>query len=242
MTFATSNRAATVRGVKVVAYAVAVLLLAMLLAACGGDEGARTPGGGEAVGDEEPADTETTETETESEAEMVLPEGGSAPELEGVALEQAARAAGCELKSVRGTSREHTSDLDEEIDYGSAPPTSGKHFQTPAEDGAYFSAPDVKELVHSLEHGRVVIWFKENLPRDARADLRAFYEDDPFQTLLTPDETGSDYEIAATAWNRDPVPDGTGRLLGCERFTPEAFEAIQAFKEKHRSRGPEPVP
>ena len=47
------------------------------------------------------------------------------------------------------------------------PPTSGKHFEVPAEDGAYDEAPDVKELVHSLEHGRMIIWFKKNLPEDA---------------------------------------------------------------------------
>jgi len=88
----------------------------------------------------------------------------------------------------------------------------------------------------------VVIWFKKDLPRDLRADLRAFFEEDQFQTILTPDATGSDYAVAATAWNRDPLPNGTGRLLGCERFTPEAFQALQAFRDKHRSRGPEPVP
>ena len=65
----------------------------------------------------------------------------------------AAKAAGCTLTSYKGKSREHTDDLGEKIKYDSNPPTEGKHFATPAEDGAYDEPPDVKELVHSWSTG-----------------------------------------------------------------------------------------
>lgn len=214
----------------------AVLLVALLLAGCGGDadvvEGGGTP---------TPKDTSTAKAKPPT-SDDVLPPGGVLPRLTGMGLTRASRGAGCDLRSYRGTSREHVSDPDAQVEYSSAPPTSGSHLEVPAQDAAYLTAPDEKALVHSLEHGRVVIWFKADLPRAARASLRTFYEDDPFQTLLTPDETGSPYAVAATAWNRDPVPNGTGRLLGCKNYTPEVLEALQAFKKRHRSRGPEAIP
>src|ERR671918_2563898 len=72
----------------------------------------------------------------------VFPEGGDVPEQAEFQLEPAAEAAGCELRSQRGTSREHTTSLDEQIDYGKKnPPTSGRHYQVQAEDGLYHEAP-----------------------------------------------------------------------------------------------------
>lgn len=195
--------------------ALLALAFALLLWGCGGDDTASKRGGSSGA------------AKTEPEADEVA---------------EAARAAGCELRSFRGTSREHVSDPEAKVQYSSSPPTSGKHFEIAAEDGAYPRAPDAKALVHSLEHGRVVIWFQGDLPARVRADLRASYDEDSFQTLLTPDETGSQYAVAATAWNRDPVPNGTGRLLGCRNYTPEVLDALEAFKKRHRSQGPEAIP
>jgi len=173
----------------------------------------------------------------------VLPDGGSytAPK-DDVAVAAAAKAAGCELESFPATSREHLESLDQKVKYDSKPPTSGQHYAVPAEDGAYEDPPDVKELVHTLEHGRVIIWFKESLPAEQRAALKAYYDDDTYQVVLVPDTTGMKYAVAATAWNRDPQPNGTGRLLGCPKFSDEIFTALESFKDEHRSRGPEPVP
>ncbi|HYJ00302.1 MAG TPA: DUF3105 domain-containing protein [Thermoleophilaceae bacterium] len=173
----------------------------------------------------------------------VLPDDGSYPEPREVASVAAgAKAANCELKSYPAKTREHLADLSEKVKYASKPPTSGSHYQVPAEDNAYDDPPNVKELVHTLEHGRIVIWFKKSLPAEQRASLKAYYDEDPYQMVLVPDETGMTYAVAATAWNRDPQPNGTGRLLGCERFSDDVFTAIEAFKDEHRSRGPEPVP
>ena len=199
--------------------AVVAVVLVVLLLSGGGDGG----GGG---------------------GEDLLPTGYDVPEQQITDLDDAAKAAGCELKSFKTTeeSRLHSEDPAEKLTYASKPPTSGKHFATPAEDGEYERAPPVGELVHSLEHGRVIIWFKRTLPRDQRGLLKALYDDDQYQMLITPDPTGMTYAVAATAWNADPQPNGTGRLLGCPRFTPEVADAIRAFREEHRSNGPEPVP
>lgn len=173
----------------------------------------------------------------------VLPDGGSyAPVRNDVPVKEAAAAAGCELKSFRATTREHVADLAQTIEYESDPPTSGSHYQLPAEDGAYEEAPDVKELVHTLEHGRVIIWFKKGLPADQRAALKKYFDDDSYQIVLVPDTTGMKAPVSVTAWNRDPQPNGTGRLMVCSEFSDELFTAIESFKDEHRSRGPEPVP
>jgi hypothetical protein len=174
-------------------------------------------------------------------AAQVLPDGGSVPEQQEFDLAAAAEAAGCELRSVRARSREHTGSLSERVEYDTNPPTSGRHYQFPAEDGAYGEPPQDEQLVHTLEHGRVIIWFKPSLPEDQRADLKALFDEDSYQMVLTP-RRNMPYAVAASAWNRDPVPNGTGRLLTCDRVTPELFDALRAFRDEHRSNGPEPIP
>lgn len=43
--------------------------------------------------------------------------------------------------------------------YNSDPPTSGPHYDAPAETGFYEEAPLDEYLVHNLEHGHVIIWY-----------------------------------------------------------------------------------
>jgi len=43
--------------------------------------------------------------------------------------------------------------------YNSEPPSSGPHYDTPAEAGFYDQAPVDEYLVHSMEHGYVIIWY-----------------------------------------------------------------------------------
>jgi hypothetical protein len=173
----------------------------------------------------------------------VLPDGGSVPAIDDQAeLAAAAKAAGCELKSYKATGRKHTADLSEKIKYASNPPTSGNHYQEWAEDGAYEDPPDIKMLVHALEHGRIVIWVNKKLPSEQRANIKAYYDEDTYQMLITPDTSGMTYDVALSAWSREPEPNGTGRLLGCPKYDDAMFTAFEAFKDEHRSRGPEPVP
>ncbi len=174
----------------------------------------------------------------------VLPGGGEVPDQEITDLDEAAKAAGCELESFPGEegNRDHITDPNEVPEYSSNPPSEGRHTDPPAEDGSYEEAPDVKQLVHNLEHGRVIVWFQKTLPANQRANLKALFDEDPYQMVLVPNETDMTYQVAATAWNRDPEPLGTGRLLGCDTYNDEVFDAIRAFKDEHRSNGPEAIP
>ncbi len=172
----------------------------------------------------------------------MLPSGGSVPEQVAFEVQPAAKAAGCTVRTVDGSgTQDHTSSLDEKVKYDTNPPSSGRHYVIPAEDGAYSDAPQDEELVHGLEHGRVIIWFKPGLPADQRADLKALYDEDTYQMFLVP-RKDMPYAVAATAWNGDPAPNGRGQLLLCNEVTPEMYDALRAFRDEHRSRGPEPVP
>jgi len=173
----------------------------------------------------------------------VLPEGGLfkiPEEVDGPAA--GAEAAGCELRTFRAKSRDHVGPSDPPVEYGSDPPTSGRHDPVPAPDGAYAESPDVQKLVHTLEHSRVIVWFKDDLPAKARASLKAYYDNDSQLMVLVPDTTGMDYEVAATAWTRKPGKDGTGRLLGCTEYNEDVYTAIEEFKQAYRGRGLELVP
>ena len=172
----------------------------------------------------------------------VLPDGGQVPAQQITDLGEAVTAASCELKSEKAApAGEHITDIAETVEYPTDPPTSGRHLDIPEEDGAFEAAPDAKRLVHTLEHGRIIIWFQSSLPEQQRANLKALFDEDEYQVLLVPDDT-MPYQVAATAWNREPEPVGTGRLLGCDTYNDKVFDAIRAFKDEHRSNGPEAIP
>ena len=200
------------------ALTIAALAVIVLLAA-GGNGGGEGRGGGD-----------------------VFPEGGEVSEQAEFDLEAAAEAGGCEIRSKRGTGvADHTTSLDENVEYEDNPPTNGRHYFEPAEDGLYYEAPTDEQLVHNLEHGRVVIWVKPTLPRDARETIRALFEEDEYQMVVVPRRRMKPV-VAATAWNRDPDPGGTGQTLACSEWNDKVVDAIRTFRDEHRSNGPEPVP
>jgi len=178
----------------------------------------------------------------DAEASSVFPDGGSFPEQKVFDVAPAAKAAGCTLKSVKGSGvATHTTSLDERVKYKTNPPTTGRHYQVPADDGVYGKAPRDEELVHGMEHGRVIFWVKPSLPEDQRADIRALVDDDPYQMFLVP-RSNMPYAVAGTAWNADPPPGGTGRLLLCDKVNDKTYDALASFRDEHRSQGPEPIP
>src|SRR5215208_2676617 len=196
-----------------------VVVAVLILLATGGDDAGSGPGN---AGD-------------------VFPDGGSIPKQTVFDVAPAAKAAGCELQTKRATSREHTTSLDQRVKYNTNPPTTGKHYQIPAQDGIYGEAPQDEQLVHNMEHGRVIIWVKPSMPEKGRADIRALVEDDPYQMVLVP-RRNMPYAVAATAWNAEPAPNGTGRLLVCDEVNDKTFDALAAFRDENRSQGPEPIP
>jgi hypothetical protein len=181
-------------------------------------------------------------SDTDEAAAEVFPDGGSFPEQTVFEVKPAADAAGCELRDAEGSgSQDHTTSLDDRVKYKTNPPTTGRHYELPAQDGIYGDAPQDEALVHGLEHGRVIFWVKPSLPEEQRADIRALVDDDTYQMFLVP-RAKMPYAVAATAWNAEPAPNGTGRMLLCDEVNDETFDALAAFRDEHRSQGPEPIP
>ena len=177
-----------------------------------------------------------------AEAAEVYPDGGTVPVQKDTNLKTSAAAASCTLKSDPNDSARHTSSLSQRIKYRTNPPTSGPHYVEPPEDGAYAEPLQDEQFVHSQEHGRIVVWFKPSLPTKDRADLKALFDEDSYQMVLTP-RKDMPYDVAVTAWNATPGKEGTGKLLLCEKYeAPAIFDAIRSFRDENRGNGPEPVP
>jgi hypothetical protein len=115
--------------------------------------------------------------------------------------------------------------------YAVDPPSGGDHHRVPAKPGIY-AAPDAPpdgELVHSQEHGYVVLWYSPQLPDHEMATLLSVAHRFRKDVLVIP-RPSLQVQVAATAWHR--------RLL-CGRV--EAA-ALATFIETYRNKGPERIP
>jgi Protein of unknown function (DUF3105) len=208
-----------------------VAVVAVLIGAGAAVAAIVTSGDDDNGGGDRAAETATGETAVTTSPldRQVAPPIEIPPQTE-LDLEVAAEAAGCELDSPRDEGAEHTED---NVSYKTNPPTSGDHNPIPAQDGVYIESPRVEQLVHSLEHGRIILQFDRDAPDETKAGLQALYEEDPEHMILTVNGTGMPYEVAATAW---------GQSLTCAGMGPETFDALRAFREEYRDQGPEFVP
>ena len=220
---AAAQAAARKRLIGIVVAAVLVLgivgALALVVLAGDDDDGGGGGGGG-------------------GEAQTSYPDGGAVPPQQEADLKVAMRAAGCNDETVEAEAAgQHTGDPDEEIEYESNPPSIGAHYQEWPDDDIYEEAPPTTHVVHTLEHGRILIWLNPNLPEDQRAQFKALYEEDPYHVIMLPHAELED-PFAVTAW----VGQSTGHTLRCDEVTENTWDAIRAFKEKYRDKAPEFVP
>jgi hypothetical protein len=206
----------------VLALGIVVALGAVVLA--GGDDGGGSSGGG---------DTATIE----------YPDGGEIPAQKEADLAKAMKAAGCTDEVVEddpyaSPDGAHTTDPD--VKYKSEPPALGLHYPEWPEDDIYEEAPPVTRVVHTLEHGRVLVWVRPDLPADQRAQFKALYEEDPYHVIMLPREELKE-PFAVSVWTH--VGDKQiGHVLRCSDVNENTWDAIRAFKEKYRDKGPEFVP
>jgi hypothetical protein len=192
-----------VAGVLVAAVIVAVIVIA---AASGGEEGGK--GGSESSS---------------------WP-SGSVPKQKISDLDAAVKAAGCVYKTPKNEGAGHTT---KPQNYKSQPPTSGSHNPVPAHDAADLKSPGNEHLVHALEHGRVIYWFKPTAPAKVKGDLKALYDEDKNLVVLTPNTAPMPYQVAASAW---------GKYVGCPAYNDKVPDAFRVFRDAYRLKGPEYFP
>jgi len=158
------------------------------------------------------------------------------PEQKTGDMKAAAEAAGCKLENPEIEGSTHETKTFKASDYKTNPPTSGNHNPDWYEDGIYAAGdtPKLGMLVHTLEHGRIDVQYKEGTSEADVAKLEAFLgETDGYHMLLFQNTTGMDAAVAATAW---------GHSLTCAKLDDTTFDALRTFRTTYIDKGPESVP
>lgn len=114
------------------------------------------------------------------------------------------------------------------VRYETDPPNSGPHWTTWVNPGIYTTAPRNEQLVHSLEHGHIVIYYDQP-GEEAMRTLRAWVDryQGQWDGVLVVRREGLGQRLILTAWNK---------ILRLDRFDPAV---AAAFVDKYRGRGPE---
>ena len=118
------------------------------------------------------------------------------------------------------------------VRYNSDPPTSGPHYDPSARPGVYDEPIPDGYLVHSLEHGYVIISYNvEGIPEQEAdslvAQLTEIAEGERLWKLIVVPRPGMEHRIALTAWQR---------IDAMERVD---ARRIRRFISAWRDRGPE---
>jgi hypothetical protein len=201
----------------VLALGIVGALAAVLLAGGDDDSGGGSSGGG---GDA---------------AKVSYPDGGKLPDQKEADLDAAVEKSGCTVEDHdAGQSGQHTSDP---VNYKTEPPAFGPHNPVPEEDKRFDEAPQTERVVHALEHGRVVVWVRPDDSPELLGQLKALYDEDPYHVLMVPRKELKE-PVAVSAWSND----AKGHILRCAEPNDRMWDAIRAFKEKYRDKGPEFVP
>jgi hypothetical protein len=119
-----------------------------------------------------------------------------------------------------------------DIDYDTVPPTGGTHYGTTVSAGFYGEPQSYGALVHSLEHGAVIVYYDESaLTEEAESDLRRYANThtDPWQSFIAVPNPAADpaADFVLTAWEH--------------RLTMDTYdgETVKEFTGEYLGRGPE---
>jgi hypothetical protein len=115
--------------------------------------------------------------------------------------------------------------------YAVNPPAGGDHLPGAARSGVYAAGavPADGLLVHSLEHGYVVVWHRPGLAPEQRAELEALEQRHDGDVIVA-ERASLPVPVAATAW---------GQRLLCQSVEAAPLER---FVEEYVGQGPEDVP
>lgn len=110
------------------------------------------------------------------------------------------------------------------------PPAGGDHdpgatSARVVEEGG--EVPPDAQLVHALEHGLLVVWYRPGLTEDEFADLRALYDAHDEDVIVVP-RPSLDVKVAISGWER--------RL----RCTEVEQATLDEFVDLYRNKSPEP--
>ncbi|HET7040564.1 MAG TPA: DUF3105 domain-containing protein, partial [Gemmatimonadales bacterium] len=152
--------------------------------------------------------------------------GGGGPSAVSGEVRSSLERAGCRLDDRSDPGRTHIPNATYTVD----PPSGGDHDPVPAPAGFYDTTdvPTDGHLVHSLEHGFVIVWYQPaSTPEPTLTALRILAR--KHRWVLVAPRSSMPAALAATAWHRRLLcPQGTG-----------TDAAIGNFVTAFRNQGPE---
>ena len=117
------------------------------------------------------------------------------------------------------------------VDYAQTPPDSGKHYPTPAPFTKHFYAeadrPPVETLVHNLEHGYTVVWYRADAPSKQIKDLQRIAK-----TFGSDDYDPADKFIAAPWSDADGAGFPAGKNIVITRWTADPNDPSNPAQQK----------
>lgn len=116
-------------------------------------------------------------------------------------------------------------------EYNSNPPTSGWHYGDGVAGAGIKKEPVADELlIHSMEHGAVVVWYKADLPQEQIDAIKSAYDDANIAKKIMVPRANLDVPVALTSW---------GYLLKLDTID---SAKITDFLKSNNDRAPERAP
>ena len=142
--------------------------------------------------------------------------------------------AGCEpIEEAEPQEAKHIAEGDDHVAYNTSPPTSGPHYSAPLgpiQTGFYSDEIAPESVVHNLEHGEIVIWYRPDAPESTIRAVQKAAEEVPEATVAVPwTDIDEPNEVVLTAW---------AKLQPCAQVSKDV---VDDFRTKFQGRGPEMV-
>ena len=152
-------------------------------------------------------------------------QGPGAPDVVGVSAEQA----NCDdVEEFEEQEATHIAVDEPHAPYNSSPPTSGPHYEIPAETSFFAEQLPAEQVVHNLEHGAVVIWYSPDAPQETIDHIESLVDQEPQATVALPyADIESPYTFALTGWTS---------MQKCEQVSQEI---VDDFRRDWQGEGPE---
>ena len=132
------------------------------------------------------------------------------------------------LQIMADEGRGHLQPGDPIPNYKSVPPTSGTHNPQWYPAGVYDKNADITQLIHSMEHGYVIMFYN-GIPQNQIDQLVRIQQSDPFK-LSVAEYPNMPQKVAIAAW---------GHMQNCEGVNEQV---IRSFVAQFRNHGPEAAP
>jgi uncharacterized protein DUF3105 len=144
-------------------------------------------------------------------------------------LAKIAKSGGCD--AIKTFSNEGASHINPPatVKYKTNPPTSGNHYPSPANTGILSPAPQDEQLVHNMEHGHVIFWYKPDLDPAIITALQNIVKKSSTRLILVP-RSQMDAPLVFTSWQH---------MQSCPSPTSTTPLVAQKFADDRKGKGPE---